>query len=94
MTSETLWKHTSGPFLRPLLAVLLLPLLTGCGTTGTAPIALQRVLPDEACLTLAEPLPPLLEPSLPAAIRNHVEVANMYWELAARHACLADFSRQ
>lgn len=85
------------PYAKPLraflLAVLLPALLTGCSSFGTAPTQAQTVLPDEACLTLAEPLPPLLEPSLAAMVRNHVEVANLYHELAARHRCLAEFER-
>ena len=92
MTSGTHWKRTYGPFLRRLLAVLLLASLTACSTTGTPPIT-PPVLPDEACLSLADPLPPLMEPSLAAAIRNHVEVADLYWQLAARQKCLADFER-
>lgn len=76
-----------------LLAVLLPAYLTGCATSGTAPMQAQTVLPDEACLILAEPLPTLPDPSLAAAIRNHVEVANLYWELAARHRCLVEFER-
>ena len=93
MILEAPSKPTFAPFLSRLLAVLLLPLLTGCLTTGTAPITLKRVQPEEACLQLAEALPPLTEPSLAAAIRNHVEVADLYWQLAARHACLVEFER-
>ena len=92
MISETPSKRTFGPCLARLLAVLSLAYLQACSTTGTPPIT-PPVLPDEACLSLADPLPPLMEPSLAAAIRNHVEVADLYWQLAARQKCLADFER-
>ena len=94
MILEHPYKPTYELYLRLALIALLLPLLTACGTTGTSVITPQRVLPEEACLQPAEPLPPLLEPSLAAAIRNHVESADLYWQLAARHQCLADFSRK
>ena len=86
------WKMRSKLLRTFLLAVLLPPLVTSCATSGTAPTPVLT-LPDEACLQEAEPLPPLLEPSLAAAIRNHVEVADLYWQLAARHRCLAQFER-
>ena len=89
----TLKKHSGRPLRAFLLAVLLPAYLTACSTSGTAQITPQTVLPDESCLVLAESLPALLEPSLAAAIRNHVEVANLYWELAARHRCLVEFER-
>lgn len=92
MILEPPWKPTYGPCLRRLLGALLLPLATACSTPGTPPIVAQT-LPDEACLQEADPLPPLLEPSLAAAIRNHVEVADLYWQLAARHGCLVRFER-
>ena len=92
MTSETLWKPIYALSLRRGLIALLLPLLTACGTTGTTQTTQERVLPEEACLAPAEPLPPLLEPSLAAAIRNHVETADLYWQLAARHECLRQFT--
>ena len=75
-----------------LKAVPILLLLTACSTTGTQQIP-EVVMPEEACLQPAEPLPLLKEPSLAAVIRNHVEVADLYWQLAARQQCLIDFER-
>jgi len=89
----TLKQPCAKPLRAFLLAVLLPCYLTACSTSGIAQITPQTVLPDEACLVLAEPLPALLEPSLAAAIRNHLETANLYWELAARHRCLVEFER-
>lgn len=86
-------KRSGGPLRVFLLALLLPAYLTSCSTSGTVQTTPQTVLPDEACLTPAEPLPKLLDPSLAGAIRNHVETANLYWELAARHRCLVEFER-
>ena len=92
MTLEPHSRPTYGPFPRLLLAVLLPALMAACSTTGTAPMQAQT-LPDEACLVLAEPRPPLTDPTLAGAIRNHVEVADLYHQLSARHRCLVEFER-
>ena len=85
-------KHSGRPLRAFLLAVLLPPLVTSCATSGTAPTPVLT-LPDEACLVEAEPLPLLTDPSLAGMVRNHVEVADLYWQLAARHRCLVEFER-
>ena len=91
---EPRWKPIYAPSLRPWLVALLLALLPSCSTTGGVPTpVLEPVLPNEACLQPAEPLPDLLEPSLAAAIRNHLAVADLYWQLAARQDCLIQFER-
>lgn len=77
-----------------LLVVLLSLSLTGCATPSTVPLpVLPKVLPEQACLTLAEPLPQLTDPSMEGLIRLLVDVADSYHILAARHRCLADFLR-
>lgn len=35
----------------------------------------------------------LTENSLEAVIKNHLEVADLYWQLAARYECLVEFER-
>ena len=69
-------------------------LLSSCAT-GTQPVTLPpKTLPAESCLVLAEPLPLLTDPSMAGMLRNHLAAANLYWELAARHACLERYERQ
>lgn len=92
MTLEPPWSPTYGRCLRRLLGALLLASLTACSSRGTPPtVALTR--PDEACLQEAEPLPELTDPSLAGMVRNHVEVADLYHQLSARHSCLVRFER-
>lgn len=79
--------------LRPLLVALLLPLLASCGTTPTVHSPVQKVTADEACLTLADPLPQMPDPSIETLVRTLARVAGQYHELAARHRCLAEFER-
>ena len=87
-------RATSAPYLHSLLVVLSLALLTTSCGTGTAPQILPaKTMPAESCLMQAEPLPLLIDPSLPGLVRNHLAVADLYWQLAARHVCLADFER-
>lgn len=87
-------KRTSGPCLSLLLAVLSLGLPMGCSTHGIQPIVAERVLPEESCLQEAEPLPLLTDPTIAGMVRNHAAVADMYWQLAARHSCLVEFNRR
>lgn len=83
------WKPISGP-----LVVLLSALsLQACSTTGTAPMQVQKVSAPEQCMVLASPLPLLADPTLAGAVRNHLQVAEQYWELAERHRCLVEFER-
>ena len=87
--SWSAWKRTS----RLLASLLLAPSLTACVTTGTAPTPVPKVSAPEQCLLLAESLPLLVDATLAGAIRNHAEVASIYWQLAERHRCLAEFER-
>ena len=87
--SWQVWKRIS-----VLLAGLLsVQFLTACVTTGTAPTPVPKVQAPEQCLLLAEPLPVLTDATLAGAVRNHAEVAAIYWQLAERHRCLAEFER-
>lgn len=67
--------------------------LTACGTTGTTQMPVAKVIAPEQCLALADPLPLLTDATLGGAIRNHIESAERYWELAERHRCLVQFER-
>ena len=88
---STWWKVT----LRRLALLLSAVLLLNSCATGTPPVILPpKTLPAESCLVLAEPLPLLTDPSMAGMLRNHLAAANLYWELAARHACLERFERQ
>ncbi len=91
--SQTSSISTSTAFLRRLLAALCLPLLQSCSPTPTVPLPVQKVLPPEACLTLAEPLHPLSDPTLESLFRKLLEVASEYHALAYRHGCLVQFER-
>ena len=83
--------------LRPtfgLLALLFSALcLQACSTTGTSVMPVPKVLAPELCLQLAPNLPPLADPTLAGAVRNHAEVATLYWQLAEWHECLVMFER-
>lgn len=93
MILEPHWKHTYGLCRRLGLIALLLGSLTSCSTTSIAPLPVERVLPEQACLKEADPLPTLTDPTYPALILLLVDVADSYHILAARHRCLADFLR-
>lgn len=89
------WKPRCVGRLQTVLMAVLIPLyLTGCETLSTAPLPVDRVLPEQSCLQEAGPLPMLTDPSYPALIRLLVSVADEYWILAARHACLAEFNKR
>lgn len=76
------------------LSFLVLALsLQACSTTSTKPFSEPKVLPPEACLSLAEPLIPLSDPSMESLLRKLLEVAGEYYTLAARHGCLVEFNR-
>lgn len=77
------------------LPVLLLSALClqSCSTTGTPQMPVPKVSAPEQCLLLAESLPMLTDATLAGAVRNHAEVAAIYWQLAERHRCLAEFER-
>ena len=81
---------------RPIsrLPVMLLSalFLQACSTTGT-PGTLAKVSAPEQCLQPAQPLPLLTDATLGGAVRNHLEVTALYWELADRHECLIRFER-
>ena len=93
MTLPTQSRITSGRFLRLLLVALSLGLLTSCSTTGTVLMPVPKVLPEESCLSLAEALPLLSEPTIPALVQNHLQTVSLYWQLAARQKCLVEFER-
>ena len=93
MTSPMLSMPTSHGFRRLLLVALCLLSLQSCSTTPTVPLPVQKVLPPEACLTLAEPLHPLADPSMESLFRKLLEVAAEYHALAYRHGCLVQFER-
>lgn len=77
------------------LPVLLLPVLfQACSSmTGTPPTLAPKVSAPEQCLQSAPSLPPLADPTLAGAVRNHAEVAAIYWTLAEWHTCLIMFER-
>lgn len=87
-----LWSVWS-PISRLLVPLFSAVFLTACVTTGTVPMEDQKVPAPEQCLLLAESLPPLVDATLAGAIRNHAEVAAIYWQLAERHRCLVEFER-
>ena len=87
--SWSAWKPTS----RLLASLLSAPFLTACVTTGTAPMPVPKVSAPEQCLHPAESLPLLVDATLAGAVRNHAEVAAIYWQLAERHGCLVRFER-
>jgi len=89
------WKPRCVGRLRSTLLAALIPFyLTSCAPSLTAPLPVERVSPEQSCLAPAEPLPTLTDPSLPGLIRLLVSVADEYHILAARHACLAEFSKR
>lgn len=81
---------------RPIsrLPVLLLSalFLQSCSTTGT-PGTPAKVSAPEQCLQPAPPLPLLSDATLGGAVRNHLEVTSLYWQLAEWHDCLIRFER-
>ena len=81
------------PISRPLASLLTVASLTACATPGTPAMPVPKVSAPEQCLLLAEALPLLTEPTLAGAVRNHAEVAAIYWTLAERHRCLSEFER-
>ena len=83
------WKRISR------LPVLLLSVLClqACSTTGTSVMPVPKVSARELCLQTAPSLPPLADPTLGGMVRNHVEVAAIYWQLAEWHECLVMFER-
>ncbi len=81
------------PISRPLASLLTALCLSACGTTGTAQMPVPKVSAPEQCLLPAESLPPLADATLAGAVRNHAEVAAIYWQLAERHRCLTEFER-
>ena len=93
MTLQMSSTSTSRASRRLLLAVLCLLSLQSCSTTPTVPLPVQKVLPPEACLTLAEPLHPLADPTMESLFRKLLEVASEYHALAYRHGCLVQFER-
>ena len=77
-----------------LWAVLLPAYLTGCATSLTAPSQALKVYPEASCLAPAEQLPQLTDPTIPGLVQLLVDVADSYHILAARHKCLAEFTRR
>lgn len=67
--------------------------LQSCSTIGTQPMPVPKVSAPEQCLQSAPRLPPLAEATLAGAVRNHLEVTAIYWQLAEWHECLIMFER-
>jgi hypothetical protein len=81
-------------FKSPCLLLVAALSLSGCSIFGTllgTPQKPEKVSAPNQCLPLAEPLPVLTDATLAGALRNHLDAAAQYWELAARHKCLAEF---